>query len=133
MASVVSTGMTSKIPKNLGAIRYQWELMPITSKASISSRLRMTANCEAISVPAFAATIEAAQRSAALSSRITPAVGVIEDLLHGLTGGDVASAQIIFILVYVANLAAVAARAARITWRYTVHVLREMVTRQYAR
>ena len=42
----------------------------------------------------IAATIEAAQRSAALSSRITPAVGVIEDLLHGLTGGDVASTAV---------------------------------------
>ena len=44
-----------------------------------------------VNLSSIAATIETAQRSAATAVRITPAVGVIEDLLHGLTGGDVAS------------------------------------------
>jgi len=44
-----------------------------------------------VNLSSIAATIETAKRSAATAVRITPAVGVIEDLLHGLTGGDVAS------------------------------------------
>ena len=44
-----------------------------------------------MNLSSIAATIETAQKSAATAVRITPAVGVIEDLLHGLTGGDVAS------------------------------------------
>ena len=44
-----------------------------------------------VDLSSIAATIEQARRSAASAVRITPAVGVIEDLLHGLTGGDVAS------------------------------------------
>ena len=44
-----------------------------------------------VDLSSIAQTIELAQRSAVDATRITPAVGVIEDLLHGLTGGNVAS------------------------------------------